>query len=57
MACPGVSGEDDTCKNGRRGARKTVPSRSPLDNAAVHEPLPMNPLVQKGMAREGTGVG
>ena len=57
MACQCVIVLVDTEKEGRRGARANQVLWYNCEHAASHEPLPMNPFVLKGMAREGTGVG
>jgi hypothetical protein len=56
-ACLGVSRKEAVSKEGRRGARKTVPSQKPGEHAALHEPLPMKPLVPKGLGKGGDGGG
>ena len=47
MAYSGVSGEENTGKDGRRGARKTVPSHDP-GGEPPYMSLPPSPLVPKG---------
>ena len=45
------------CGDERRGARITVPSHYLGEHAAVHEPLPMNSLMRKGIVEGGDGGG